>query len=165
MDRQDNSRARQVSQITQDMHDLHQDAWDKLDNLERHARLLTGRKGAESRDALKNIADTISFMESAVRSHFKIEEEQVYSFLKDVLPPNRRRSVTAMEKDHLKIGALVGEIKGFLKEARNAKTSSAAADSQTPDACLRMACLRLVRIMRKHITKENLIYQELGETP
>ena len=138
---------------------------DKLDNLERHARLLTGRKDTERPDALQNIAETVSFIESDLWSHFKQEEEQVYSVLKQILPPNRRRSVTAMEKDHQKVGALVGEIRGFLRESRNAKASSPAPDSQTPEVCLRMACLRLVRIMRKHITKENLIYQELGETP
>ena len=149
---------RRASQVTREMHDFHKDAWDKIDALERYAKQL-GEPDARGRtQALKKIGETVGFIESDLWSHFKQEEEQVYSVLKQILPPNRRRSVTAMEKDHRTIGRLVAEIKRLLREAQSAGA---------PDHAKQISenCLRLVTVMRNHINKENLIYQELGEVP
>lgn len=164
MDEQTNTKARQASQMAQDMHDFHQEAWEKLDELERWARQLAGEEGPGGDEALKNIREAIAFIDSGLSVHFRQEEEQVYAFLKQRLPASRRRSVAAMEKDHLTLRAHVNEVKGLLRPSRSAAKASAGQSGQAPEASLRLACLRLVRMMRKHITKENLLYQALEQT-
>ncbi len=157
---QNHSKAREVSRITQDMHDFHEEAWNQLDRLEAGANKLKKGTPAERAAALKEIAKVASFIESGMWSHFKQEEDEVYTALKKALPPGRRRSVTGMEKDHKTMGALVDEVKEALKHAQSVAGASADQSLQTA-----AACLRLVNVMRKHITMEDLLYQELGETP
>lgn len=157
---QNHSKAREISRITQDMHDFHQEAWNQLDRLEANAGKLKKGAAAERAAALKEIAEVANFIESGMWSHFKQEEDEVYTALKKALPPGRRRSVTVMEKDHKTMGALVKEVKESMVQARSAAGASADQGRQTADACL-----RLVTVMRKHITKEDLLYQELGEAP
>ncbi|MDO8491870.1 MAG: hemerythrin domain-containing protein [Dehalococcoidia bacterium] len=147
----------EAAALVQDMHQFHYRAWDRMDNMERLARRLKDKKDSDKAGPLKEIDEVRTFFRDGVGPHFQMEEAKIYPLVKTLLPPRKRIAIAFMIKEHRAIWRHVMQLRDLLQAARE---GGAGAQVEQAEPVGDVA-LQIVRLVRRHITKENMIYQTL----
>ncbi len=147
----------EAARIVTDMHQFHYRAWDKMDAVERMARRLKDKNNSDKAGPLKEIDEVKTFFKEDVGPHFQMEEARIYPLVKSLLPPRQRISIAYMVKEHRTIWQHVMQLRGLTQAAPESGTVVPVEQAEAVSE----AALQLVRLMRRHITKENVIYQTL----
>lgn len=148
---------REAAAIVQDMHQFHYRAWDKMDDMERIAKGLKGRVPSGGDELLKEMGGISDFLLQDVGPHFRMEEAKVYPLVKRLMLPRKRVAIAYMIKDHHAVYRQVVQLRQLLQVAGESSPDANAEQN----ASIALLSIEMVRLVRRHIVKENIVYQTL----